>query len=211
MDLEMLTEEVCLSMGLGALVDPIWEDAGLEVIRLLFWPALDLEICVTLVREPGRTRLQVVAACEKAEPGRSFWMRSPAYRVPVLHGEGSVSPEQFERAAGWLADAEQYRPPDSIYIDGCRAEACRVTPGAPLRRLSAFVDRDPVGDFAYQMLALAWEACREPRVRNVLAHYLGSKYPREAEPPEIPTVRLIVLGTPEERASIFGILPGNSE
>ncbi len=66
--------------------------------------------------------------------------------------------------------------------------------------------RSVVADFVSSVIRVAWESCRNPRVRNALGacgRYVDLEFPREPEPPEPEVSRIAVLGTPEARAELL--------
>ena len=86
------------------------------------------------------------------------------------------------------------------------SESCLVS-RAGTRRLRAHVsEQAATGRFVAELIDLAWNACRHPRVRNALgqaAHYLSVEYPLQDLPAGSAVTRLGVLGTPQERLEFF--------
>jgi len=195
-------DAICQSMGLDGFVETGWT---VPTLRLLLKPSFHPEVCVTLHGAPEASRLSVVALTER------LWGQPSLRRLPELQEETTVPTPAFDRACeSFAATLGACRKRDrAVYLDGMGVECCFVRDGE-LQQFAEHAFRPGVSRFVSELVRLAWEPCREPRVRNALAEcasYVGAEYPRDPEPVAPLVSGLLVLGTPEARADFFELLP----
>lgn len=192
-------DRICNAMGLPALVD---RGLPLPVLRLLLMPSFDPEVCITLTGPAENACLSVVALTE------SLWQQSAPYRLSAWNERVEVPPSAIaEIFADFAVALAADREPTGrmVSIDGMPVEGCRVT-SAGVERIACHPYRPEVSGFVSKLIRLAWESCSGAGVRNRLAacaRYVGANFPQEAPPPPEERSRVLILGTPDDRAELL--------
>ena len=203
MDVEQYTDDaVCFAMGLVEFAPATPGD----VLRLVCRPSFHPEVCVTVT--PTDLVAVALRSSLRAEP-------SPA-RMPEIAEHATVSAGDFEGlcAAFEGALAESRRPPRWVVLcDGMMASAVRTLDGRS-ERCSGHAVHEEEQRFVKRVLAFALSKVRSVQLRNRLSWcgwYVSSQgdpaFPVEPEPSPAPArvSRLLVLGTPEDRASFHSL------
>ena len=197
-------DAICQAMGFPGFVDPALPSPS---IRLLLKPSFDPEVCVTLSAGGDRPRLSVVAFTTM------FWHHpGPVPYAPAAREEVVIPRDVTTDLWGRFAaahDAAHEMAGRMVCIDGMPVECVAVENGEA-RRFAESPYRPAVAEFVSRSIWWAWTACRVPRVRNALAacaRYVGKDYPREVVPEAPAPVRIMVLGTVENRAEVHETVP----
>jgi hypothetical protein len=203
MDVAQYTPDaICRSMGLAAFVEPCWSPV---TFRLLLKPSFDPEVCITLSDTSGSARLSVVALAEM------LWRQPALCALAAWREQVAVPAQAFgEAVAGFAAALAADRQAEGrmVCLDGMPVAACLLS-DAGLEQFACSPYRPPVSAFVSSLVRLAWESCRSAGVRNALAacgRYVGLDLPREPVPPAPELFCVAVLGTPDARAELFGLL-----
>jgi len=196
-------DAICRAMNLSRFVDPDWRECEFPTLRILLTPSFHPEACITISRQEDRVFVSV-DVFTKLFRGKDFAAGRRG------HERISVSAEKYEE---WLslfktacvsaATSERF-----VYLDGMGFESCLVSRVGE-QRLKAHASQPANTAFLSGILELVWSNCNDSRVRNVLADaasYVGLKFPRQVDPPLLPTCRIAVLGTPEARKEYFEVL-----
>ena len=201
MDLKQYTPDaICRSMGMPGFVEPGWSP---PTLRILLMPSFDPEVCLTLTGGVD-ARLSVVALAEmlwRQPVPRSLPTWSEQVTVPM-----SVVSElttDFDAALIAERDAKGHM----VCADGMPV-ACLLK-SEDLEEFACNPYRPPVTRFVSSFIRAAWQSCRDAGVRNSLAvcgRYVGLALPVDTQLPAPDLARIMVLGTPEERANYFGQL-----
>ncbi|MFO0848197.1 MAG: hypothetical protein U0871_06540 [Gemmataceae bacterium] len=202
MRLDQYTADViCRSMGLGA-----FEPIGQPAIRILLLPSFHPEVCITLSEAdaPARGRLSVVALTQMC------WRQEVPRRLPDVREEVSLPAAWIGEvtAAFEAARTSRVEQERRVCVDGMGVECCRLAADG-VERFADHVYRPAVAAFIGRLVWEARVACRVPGVRNALADcgwYLGASYPHESDPHQSPARRVLVLGTPDDRADYLELL-----
>jgi hypothetical protein len=198
-------DAICQAMGLPSFIEDSWAQAESPTLRVVLTPSFHPELCVTLSRTADAVRLSVVALTEQ------FWSQRSGVYLPTEREEVHLALRDFDEALALFATAHANFDSLRRYvcIDGMGSESCLVS-RTGTQRLDAHVSAHrPSGQLVERLIELAWNACRQPRVRNALsqaARYLSVEYPLEEVPPQPAITRLAVLGTPEARHDYFEML-----
>lgn len=203
MKLEEYTEDVvCFAMGL---VQFLPSGTG-NVVRLLCRPSFHPEVCVTV------TPTDVVTVALHS----GLWHEPSAARMPEFSEHAAVSTDDFEGISHAFNAtlAESRRPPKLVVIcDGMTASAVRTVAGQS-ERYSGHAVNDEERRLVKTVLSLALSKARSVQLRNRIAwcgRYVSLQddpaFPVEPEPslPQPRVSRLLVLGTPEDRASFHAL------
>lgn len=198
---EYTDDAVCFAMGLGQLIPTI---PG-EVVRLVCRPSFHPEVCVTL------TPKEIVAVALHS----ILWPEPVLARMPEVSERATLSAGEFEsiRAAFDHALAESTRPPKWVVCDGMGVSAVRVRADR-IERYSGHAVNEEEMHFVKSVLSLALLKSESVELRNRISwcgRYLyprdDSAFPIAAEPslPQPHVSRLLVMGTPEDRAEFHAI------
>lgn len=198
---EYTADAICRSMGLDAFVEKSWLTSPLPVLRVLLKPSFDPELCITLARRTDSVGLAVVAAAEMV------WHQLAPLPVKSFREQLELPLSVLDEAIdGFLgANTDTGSEGRKVFLDGMSVESCLIS-DAGQQRLAEQVWTSPVVEFVELMVSVAWNSCRDPRIRNALANaakYVGIQYPLEREPLETPSFRLIVVGDPDSRSDFF--------
>jgi hypothetical protein len=204
MNLEQYTADaICRAMGLPGFIDP----ARPSFLRMLLKPSFDPEVCVTLSADRDRPRLSVVAF------STMFWHQpAPVPYLPAAREEVTVPRGALEDLCRDFAAAHAAAHDPSgrmICVDGMGVEAA-LSGGGGVTRFAGHAFRPAVRGFVDRFVWWAWMACRTPRVRNALGacgRYVGRTYKRDIDPGAPAPVRVMVLGTFEDRAALREAVP----
>lgn len=194
------SDAICRSMGLCSFIDPSW---SCPTLRVLFKPSFHPEVCITLARLPESSWLSVVALTEM------LWRQPSPCRLLEVSEEAGLSLADFDliRADFEAAVDDRDRHGRSVVLDGMNVESCyAVDRGLRQFAENVYSYRPAVRAFVSRLINRAWECCQLAQMRNALAacaRYVGDDYPSEPEPPVAPGTRILVLGTPENRAEFF--------
>lgn len=203
MKIEQYTDDaVCFAMGLVQFAP----NTPGDVLRLVCRPSFHPEICVTV------TPAEFVAVALRS----SLWQEPVPARMPEISERVPVAPGVFEalRAAFDEALAESRLPPRRVVLcDGMTASAM-CTQGGRTDLYSGHAVNDAERRFVKDLLSVALSCVRSTPLRNRLSWcgwYVSSRddpaFPVEPEPsaPATDVTRLLVLGTPDDRAAFHAL------
>jgi hypothetical protein len=203
LNLDQYTDDaVCFAMGLVQLVPT----TGGDVLRLVCRPSFHPEVCVTI------TPTEIVAVALRS----SLWQEPAPARMPEVSERAAVTADEFQALCAVFEDAvaESRRPPKWVVLcDGMMASALRVRAGRT-ESYSGHAVNDEERRFVRCLLSFALSKVRSPPLRNRLSWcgwYTSTRddpaFPTEPEPSvEVPRVtRLVVLGTPQDRADFHAV------
>jgi len=200
MTIEQYTDDaVCFAMGLPQLLPA---ELG-DVIRLVCRPSFHPEVCVTLKPD------EIVTVGLKT----MLWNESLVARMPEHSERAYLLPGEFDPVYEAFAAAldESKRPPKWVVIcDGMRVSAVRFRVRES-ERFSGSAVNDAERKFVTSVLSLALSKAVSIELRNRIAwcgRYVvrgddaAVAFPVVPEPAvdQLLVTRLLVLGTPEERA-----------
>ena len=197
-------DAICQSMGLR-FIEHSWAQAETPTLRVVLTPSFHPELCITLSRTADAVRLSVVALT------RQFWSQGSGVVLPTECEEAHLSSKDFDEVLALFAGVRAGFDTQGRYVcvDGMGSMACLVSRAGTQRFEAHVSEHRPAGQLVVRLIELAWNACRQPRVRNALAQvarYLSIEYPVEEVPPQPATTPLAVLGTPEGRHDYFEML-----
>lgn len=196
---EYTADRICNAMGLPAFVD---RGLPLPVLRLLLMPSFEPEVCITLTGPAENACLSVAALTE------SLWQQPAPCRLSAwnerIEVPASAVAEIYANFAVALA-ADREATGRMVTLDGMPVEGCRLT-SAGVERIACHPYRPEVSAFVSKLIRLAWESCSGAGVRNGLAAcagYVGANFPMEALPLPEQRSRVLILGTPDNRAELL--------
>lgn len=198
-------DAICKAMSLPSFIEQPWALSEYPTLRMLLTPSFHPELCITLSRNSKAVLLSVVALATQ------YWSHSSEVYLPHEHEDLTLPQTPFDEALALFTAAHRTIDPKHCYVclDGMGSESCLVL-RAGTRRFRAEVSMHAqYKQFVAWVIDLAWNACRQPRIRNSLgqaASYLGIEYPVKEVPPEPPLMRLAVLGTSQERSDFLEML-----
>lgn len=198
-------DAICRAMSLPCFVENPWTQSDSPTLRVVLTPSFHPELCITFSRSVDSTSLSVVALAVQ------YWSQHAELYLPSHCDEAHPSLNAFDETVALFRAAHAAFDPDRRYvcIDGMGLETCLVS-RAGTQRLSTHVsEQTDTGRLVVRLIDLAWNGCRHPQVRNVLAQaarYLGVEYPLQDVPPAPRVTRLAVLGTAEERHDYLEML-----
>jgi hypothetical protein len=202
---DYMADTICRAMGLpGFADDPALRERG-DCLRVLFMPSFHPEVCVTCWSEGEGTGLQVAARREM------FW-RERARHLPVVILTVTVAAPSFATLAEDFATAAEELSGERKWftLDGMPTAVLRQYADGTTATLEDWPNHSPaLFRLCVSLVEAAWAVNDRPPLALALAEvggYLGLKYPVQRPPAEEPPTRLLVLGTPEERADYFGQL-----
>lgn len=200
MNVEQYTDDaVCFAMGLMQFVPTTPGD----VLRLVCRPSFHPEVCVTV------TPTDLVAVALRS----NLWQEPVPARMPEFSEHAIVTPDVFEALSEVFdeAFAKTRHPSKWVVCDGMMSSAARTRSGRT-DRYSSHTVNDEERRLVKCFLSIALSRLRSVQLRNRLSWcgwYVSSRddpaFPVEAEPstPGPETTRLLVMGTPEDRADFY--------
>ena len=202
---EYTADAICRSMSLSGFVEQPWLRAENPTLRIVLTPSFHPELCITLAQRADSTLLSIVTLLEQ------FWAQKSMVHLPHEREEVELPAAAFVEISALFASAHAMFDPQRrfVCVDGMGSESCLVS-RANTQQLEAHVsEQRATGKYVARTIELAWNSCRQHRIRNALAHaawYLDVKYPLQDVPPSPPITRIAVLGTPEDRRDYFEML-----
>ena len=191
-------DNICRAMLLPGFIEDSWTQSDQPVLRLVLTPSFSPEVCLTITHRNDQTIISVDAFVEQ------FWLLpSPVQSSPCNFEEVICESNVFDHIVNLFEMAEEKSKQKLGYIciDGMGIETCLISRGC-IRQFKFHVANQEPGGFVSQTIAKAWNGCRDPQIRNALAHcafYLGERYSLEEMPPKVSVVNLAILGTPSEK------------
>jgi hypothetical protein len=201
---EYTADAICHAVNLSGFVEPAWAEREHPTLRIVLTPSFHPEVCITISRAESGASISVIVLAER------FWIIGPAAGIVTNREETSVQMNTFEEWLKLFNTARTYveEGRKCLCIDGMSLECCLISRVCS-QRFKAHVYQLQDGVLLAGVLDFAWRNCKNPRVRNGLsdaACYLGLKFPIQEIPPDPPTSRIAVLGTPEARKEYFEML-----
>src|SRR5580698_449531 len=192
-------DSICRAVGLGQFIDCTWSKTETAAIRIVGKPSFHPEVVITLTKIKSDVLISIVAAKSQ------FWSTYPQ-PIELFADQFSSDDLTFSQFFQQFdaASAEAKRPNKSICLDGMGIEACSVL-NSKIERFEAHVAVNKSAyEFTARLVKYAWELCGIMEVKNGLSHvagYVGLIFPelQLVNSPSKPRVRVLVLGTPEER------------
>ena len=187
-------DAICQSMGMPGFIEPNWSPTTL---RLLFTPAFNPFVCLTIESYAGQQQLTVVALADRVAP-QSTPIMLPTWReqVPVSESAVVAAVAKFNVALRELLETQF----DYVVYDGMGVAGCLLSDD----RLEQFTDHyfpPAVERLVAETICWARESCREPKVRDALStcgNYVGLKLPLEGPLP--PAKQWQTISGDEQRA-----------
>ena len=195
---------ICRSMGLLGFFEESWSTSATAVLRLLLKPSFDPEVCITLSSFGSSANLCVIALSEM------LWRQPGPCRLAEHREEVVVDPNILNDMVTNIlaAHAESCAQGRFVCLDGMGSECCYVRAGHVLRFVQ-HVSRPSIVQLVVRVIDLAWQSCHDPFVKNALvrcAKYVDMDYALETEPVAPRVTRLLVLGSPDDRAEYLDLI-----
>lgn len=195
-------DTICRSMDLSGFIEPTWR---LPALRLLLMPSFDPEVCITVTGPAEASHLSVVALAEM------LWLQPVPCALATWHERPAISTTDFAQCLdGFTAAFSASNCPGDrlVCLDGMPVACCAVSTSG-VQQFADHPYRPAVAAFVRGLICLAWKSCAAAGVRNALAacaRYVGKELPCDPQPPKPEVIRLLILGTSEERADYFQLL-----